>query len=75
MLGGAEAAEDGLEQHMDDPVSISCLPLLAAVRKLIKKKRKFFLIYKENRNGAVAKTCMTNGLLIYGEIFSHFLIY
>jgi hypothetical protein len=32
-----------------------------------------FLIYKEI--GAVAKSYMTNGLLIYGEIFAHFLIY
>ncbi len=34
-----------------------------------------FLIYKEIKNGAVAKSYMTNGLLIYGEIFAHFLIY
>jgi hypothetical protein len=40
--------------------------------------RKGFLIYKEIQNGAVAKSYMTNGLLIYGdfgEIFAHFLIY
>jgi hypothetical protein len=30
-----------------------------------KKENKIFLIYKEIRNGAVAKSCMTNGLLIY----------
>jgi hypothetical protein len=41
---------------------------------LIKKKIKFSLIYKEIQNGAVAKSYMTNGLLIYGEIFAHFLI-
>jgi hypothetical protein len=34
-----------------------------------------FLIYKEIHNGAVAKSYMTNGLLIYGEIIAHFLIY
>jgi hypothetical protein len=28
-----------------------------------------------HQNGAVAKSHMTNGLLIYGEIFAHFLIY
>jgi hypothetical protein len=34
-----------------------------------------FIIYKEIQNG-VAKSYMTNGLLlIYGEIFEHFLIY
>ncbi len=27
------------------------------------------------QNGAVAKSYMTNGLLIYGEIFAHLLIY
>jgi hypothetical protein len=41
---------------------------------LIKKKIKFFS-YKEIQNGAVAKSYMTNGLLIYGEIFARFLIY
>jgi hypothetical protein len=30
---------------------------------------------REIQNGAVAKSYMTNGLLIYGEIFAHFLIY
>ncbi len=29
----------------------------------------------EIQNGAVAKSYMTNGLLIYGEILGHFLIY
>jgi hypothetical protein len=33
-----------------------------------------FLIYKEIHNGAVAKSYMTNGLLIYRGIFAHFLI-
>jgi len=42
---------------------------------LIKKKNQIFLIYKEIQNGAVAKSYMTNGLLIFGEIFAHFLIY
>ncbi len=40
-----------------------------------KKENQIFLIYKEIHNGAVAKSYMTNGLLIYGEIFAHFLIY
>jgi hypothetical protein len=31
-----------------------------------KKEKKIFLIYKEIQNGAVAKSYMTNGLLIYG---------
>jgi hypothetical protein len=40
-----------------------------------KKENKIFLVYKEIQSGAVAKSYMTNGLLIYGEIFAHFLIY
>jgi hypothetical protein len=39
-----------------------------------KKENQIFLIYREIQSGAVAKSYMTNGLLIYGEIFSHFLI-
>ncbi len=40
-----------------------------------KKENQIFLIYREIQSGAVAKSYMTNGLHIYGEIFSHFLIY
>jgi hypothetical protein len=36
-----------------------------------KKENKIFLIYKETQKGVVAKSCMTNGLLIY----DYFLIY
>jgi hypothetical protein len=42
---------------------------------LIKKENQIFLKYKEIQNGAVAKSYMTSGLLIYGEMFAHFLIY
>ncbi len=40
-----------------------------------KKENQIFLIYKEIQSGAVSKSYMTNGLLIYVEIFAHFLIY
>jgi hypothetical protein len=40
-----------------------------------KKENQILLIYREIQSGAVAKSYMTNGLLIYGEIFSHFLTY
>ncbi len=40
-----------------------------------KKENQIFLINKEIQSGEVAKSYMTNGLLIYGEIFEHFLIY
>jgi hypothetical protein len=39
-----------------------------------KKEYQIFLIYQEIQNGAVAKSYMTNSLLIYGKIFEHFLI-
>ncbi len=40
-----------------------------------KKENKIFLINKEIQKGAVAKSYMTNGILIYDKIFAHFLIY
>jgi hypothetical protein len=40
------------------------LPTLAAYTD--KKENQLFLIYKEIQNGAVAKSYMTGGLLIYG---------
>jgi hypothetical protein len=40
-----------------------------------KKENEIFFIYKEIQNGAVAKPYVTKGLLIYGYIFAHFLIY
>ncbi len=40
-----------------------------------KKESKLFLIDKEIQNGAVAKSYMINGLIMYGKIFAHFLIY
>jgi hypothetical protein len=39
------------------------------------KENLIFLIYKEIQNRAVTKSYMTNGLLVYGEIFAHFIIY
>jgi hypothetical protein len=40
-----------------------------------KKENQIFLIYKEIQSGAVAKSYMTNGLLIWGNIcaFPHIL--
>jgi hypothetical protein len=35
-----------------------------------KKENKIFLIYKEIQSGAVAKSYMTNGLLMYREMFA-----
>jgi hypothetical protein len=57
--------------------SRSSLPLLYALNNgyTDKKENRIFLLYKEILNGAVAKSYMTYGLLIYGEIFAHFLVY
>ncbi len=38
-------------------------------------KNQTFLLYKEIQSGAVAKSYMTNGLLIYGEIFTQFFLF
>jgi hypothetical protein len=41
-----------------------------------KKENEIFLVNKEIQKGAVAKSYMTNGLLIYiPQIFPHFFIY
>jgi hypothetical protein len=46
------------------------------ITTLIKKENQIFLIYKEIQNGELQSPIyMTNGLLIYGEIFAHFHIY
>jgi hypothetical protein len=50
-------------------------PSFCAAGTLIKKKIKNFLSYIKIQSGAVAKSYMTNGLNIYGEIFAHFLIF
>jgi hypothetical protein len=39
------------------------------------KENQIFLIYKEIQKGLVAKSYMTNGLLIFGYIFARYLIY
>jgi hypothetical protein len=46
----------------------------AATRCTDKKENQIVLMYKEIQNGAVAKSYMTNGPLIW-EMFAHFLIY
>jgi hypothetical protein len=40
------------------------------------KEKKIYLIYKDgNSKGTGAESYVTNGLLMDGEIFAHFLIY
>jgi hypothetical protein len=40
-----------------------------------KKETQIFLIYKETQSGAVAKSNMRKGFLIYEEMRKYFLIY
>jgi hypothetical protein len=40
-----------------------------------KKENQIFLIFKENQSGAVAKSYMGKGFLIYGEMRKYFPIY
>jgi hypothetical protein len=56
---------------------LNCLSAFKTKPHTDKKENQIVLIYKEIQNGTVAKSYMTNGLLvlIYGEIFAHFLIY
>jgi hypothetical protein len=42
---------------------------------LKKKEIKIFLIYKETQSGAVAKSYMRKGLLLYEEMHNYFPIY
>jgi hypothetical protein len=51
------------------------VPAWCNVQHTNKKENEMFLVCKEIQNGAVAKSYMTNGLLIYGSMFAHFLIY
>jgi hypothetical protein len=44
-------------------------------RALIKRENKFFLIFKKIQNGAVAKSYMRKGFLIYEEMRKYFTIY
>ncbi len=79
--GGAGASMGVLRAHQEYVVGVrpagqrSQLYHLLVLYTLITKENLIFLICKEIQNGAVAKSYVTNGLLIYGEMFAHFLIY
>jgi hypothetical protein len=48
---------------------------IAGQHTLIKNKIKFFLMYREIQSGAVAKSFMRKGFLIYEEMRKYFPIY
>jgi hypothetical protein len=58
-----------------DPGNLEFFGPQMALAYTDKKENQTFLIYREIQSGAVAKSYMTNGLLIYREIFAHFLNY
>ncbi len=69
---GSDPADDDFMRHQVTHIDT----YVKRMRPLTdKKENQIFLIYEEILNGAVAKSYMTNGLLVYGEIFAHFLIY
>ncbi len=55
--------------------SVSYTPTTVQVPNFAPTYKKWITVYKKIQNGAVAKSYMTNGFLIYGEIFAHFLTY
>ncbi len=76
LVGYISTAEDEVSTDLRLPEDMEALRSdLYTWDTLMKKENLIFLIYKEIQNGAVAKSYMTNGLLIDGEIFAHFLIY
>jgi hypothetical protein len=69
-----EAANNGVHLLLQRLVRLPRFPLRAPVRRglgdelvitLIKKKRRFLSLIRKFRKGSVAKTYVTNGLLIY----------
>jgi hypothetical protein len=51
-------------------------PLLdLRINSMIKKEKKIFLTYKETQNGAVAKSNMRKGFLIYEEMRKYLPVY
>ncbi len=64
-------------------ILISWLPVFAVLLRLSnmntpltdKKENRIFLIYMEIQSGAIAKSYIRKGFLIYGEMRKHFPIY
>jgi hypothetical protein len=64
-----------MEAVLVNALLIGLIRQLRAFSYTDKKENEIFLIYKAIQIGAAAKSYMTNGLLIYGDIFAQFLIY
>jgi hypothetical protein len=63
-MGGSAIREAGAASHPQ--YSSPSLSSWYSVTTLIRKKIKFFSYIKEIPKGAVAKSYMTNGLLVFG---------
>jgi hypothetical protein len=57
------------------PKEMNVNPLLPGLSFTDKKENQIFLIYKEIQSGAVAKSYMRKGFLIYEEMGKYFPIY
>jgi hypothetical protein len=69
-------SQGSIPKAQENRRSFTSLPSNFETSYTDKKENQIFLIYREIQSGAVAKSYyITNGLLIYGEIFAHFLIY
>jgi hypothetical protein len=66
----ADQAQSTLLQNQDYD---NCIRRERGERGILYTDKKKFTYNKEIQNGALVKSHMTNGLLIYGEIFAHFL--
>ncbi len=77
--GSSEKASQWHDMTWHDNKTVFC-SFVSSIRAITcnhtdKKENQVFLTFREIQSGAVAKSYMTNSLLIYGEIFAHFLIY
>jgi hypothetical protein len=58
-----QSAKTAAEMHYANDIRIADMCVLPYTDK---KENQIFLVYKEIQNGSVAKSYMTNGLLIHG---------
>jgi hypothetical protein len=70
-MGGGAQDDSGGEKRIE---ALRTIPGMTC-RHTDKKENQIFLIYKEILSGAVAKSYMRKGFLIYGEMNKYFPIY
>jgi hypothetical protein len=72
-----QASGQNFKDDVDGFSSITdiCYMLARLYLYTVKKEKKIFLIYKEIQSGAVAKSSMRKGFLIYKKMRKYFPIY